>query len=90
MRGACEFLRRSDLGDEMIDAYIQLRMAEVERFEMPPHPVVVRHVLQRVGVRTVAVGRNSPPSGVLRRATVDARVGAYSRDRRPCARRNTA
>jgi glutamine synthetase len=25
--------------DDMIDAYIELKMAEVERFEMTPHPV---------------------------------------------------
>jgi len=26
-------------GDDMIDAYIELRMEEVKRFEMTPHPV---------------------------------------------------
>ena len=26
-------------GDDMIDAYIELRMAEVMRMEMTPHPV---------------------------------------------------
>src|SRR5262249_43065698 len=27
------------LTDDMIDAYLELKMAEVERFEMTPHPV---------------------------------------------------
>jgi glutamine synthetase len=34
------FLKKGGVfSDDMIDAYIELRMAEVERFEMTPHPV---------------------------------------------------
>ncbi len=35
-----DFLKRGNVfTDDMIDAYIELKMAEVERFEMTPHPV---------------------------------------------------
>ena len=35
-----DFLKRGDVfNDEQIDAYIDLRMEEVERFETTPHPV---------------------------------------------------
>ena len=35
-----DFLKRGDVfNDEQIDAYIDLRMEEVERFETAPHPV---------------------------------------------------
>ncbi len=35
-----EFLKKGGvMTDDMIDAYIELKMAEVERFEMTPHPV---------------------------------------------------
>jgi glutamine synthetase len=35
-----DFLKKGGVfTDEMIDAYIELKMAEVERFEMTPHPV---------------------------------------------------
>jgi glutamine synthetase len=35
-----DFLKKGSVfTDDMIDAYIELRMAEVERFEMTPHPV---------------------------------------------------
>ncbi len=27
------------MSDDMIDAYIELKMAEIARFEMAPHPV---------------------------------------------------
>ncbi|MCB1502922.1 MAG: glutamine synthetase, partial [Bauldia sp.] len=34
------FLKAGDVfGDDMIDAYIELKMEEVARFEMTPHPV---------------------------------------------------
>jgi glutamine synthetase len=34
------FLKAGDVfTDDMIDAYIELKMEEVERFEMTPHPV---------------------------------------------------
>jgi glutamine synthetase len=35
-----DFLKRGDVfSDEQINAYIDLRMEEVERFEISPHPV---------------------------------------------------
>ncbi len=35
-----EFLKKGGVfTDDMIDAYIELKMAEVERFDMTPHPV---------------------------------------------------
>ena len=35
-----EFLKKGGVfTDDMIDAYLELKMAEVERFEMTPHPV---------------------------------------------------
>jgi glutamine synthetase len=35
-----EFLKKGGVfTDDMIDAYIELKMAEVARFEMTPHPV---------------------------------------------------
>ena len=35
-----EFLKKGGVfSDDMIDAYLELKMAEVERFEMMPHPV---------------------------------------------------
>jgi glutamine synthetase len=34
------FLKAGDVfDDDQIDAYIELKMAEVQRFEMTPHPV---------------------------------------------------
>jgi glutamine synthetase len=35
-----DFLKKGGVfTDDMIDAYLELKMAEVERFEMAPHPV---------------------------------------------------
>ena len=35
-----DFLKKGGVfTDDMIDAYLELKMAEVERFEMTPHPV---------------------------------------------------
>jgi len=35
-----DFLKKGGVfSDDMIDAYLELKMAEVERFEMTPHPV---------------------------------------------------
>jgi glutamine synthetase len=34
------FLKAGDVfSDDLIDSYIELKMAEVQRFEMTPHPV---------------------------------------------------
>ena len=38
--GNREFLKKGGVfTDDMIDAYLELKMAEVERFEMTPHPI---------------------------------------------------
>ena len=46
--------------DDMIDAYIELRMAENMRYEMTPHPGRVRHVL--LGLIDATITREAPGS----------------------------